>query len=176
MPPSDCVKNVKGIFRLTRGFTAEAIDIERKLQFHHMMIAGFLLRKSLLKGGKICHQFRACFKRSYYKLKQEVMLSQPFYVKRLLYRAVLEQTILRDTKLMHKKVSAPAIHQTIFMTSTGSISYQSESCCQQHEHKDTSVKPMNCLWTAAGFSGHFPFIQFCNNHVSEREKVELNLN
>ena len=128
MPPSDCVKNVKGIFRLIRSFTAEAIEREKVTISSHDNRRVFV-EKISFERGKICHQFRACFKRSYYKLKQEVMLSQPFYVKRLLYRAVLEQTILRDTKLMHKKVSAPAIHQTIFMTSTGSISYQSESCC-----------------------------------------------
>ena len=29
MPPSDCVKNVKGIFRLIRSFTAEAIEREK---------------------------------------------------------------------------------------------------------------------------------------------------
>ena len=98
----------------------------------HDDIAGFLWRKSLLKGGKFAINLERVSKRSYYELKQEVMLSQPFYVKRLPLQSWFTagtKTILRDTKLMHKKVSAPAIHQTIFMTSTGTISYQSESCC-----------------------------------------------
>ena len=51
MPPSDCVKNVKGIFRLIRSFTAEAIERE-SYNFITWWSPGFCWENLFWKGGK----------------------------------------------------------------------------------------------------------------------------